>query len=48
MGKETFTSRKCRVPYRLNLRRNTTRHTVIKFTKIEDKANILKITREKQ
>ena len=35
-----------RVPGRINPRRNTLRHTVIKLTKIKDK--ILKATREKQ
>ena len=35
-----------RVPERINPRRNTLRHTVIKLTKIRDK--ILKATREKQ
>ena len=35
-----------RVPGRINPRRNTLRHTVIKVTKIRDK--ILKATREKR
>ena len=35
-----------RVPGRINPRRNTLRHTVIKLTKIRDK--ILKATREKR
>ena len=36
-----------RVPGRINLRRNTQRHIVIKLTKIKDKDKILKATREK-
>ena len=37
-----------RVPYRINPRRNTPRHIVIKMTKIKDKERILKAAREKQ
>ena len=37
-----------RVPGRVNPRRNTPRHTVIKLTKIKDRDKILKATREKQ
>ena len=36
-----------RVPERVNLRRNTRRHIVIKLTKIKYKDKILKATREK-
>ena len=36
-----------RVPGRINTRRNTSRHTVIKLTKIKDKEKLLKATREK-
>ena len=36
-----------RVPGRINPRRNTMRHIVIKLTKIKDKEKILKATREK-
>ena len=36
------------VQYRINPRRNTPRHIVIKLTKIKDKEKILKSTREKQ
>ena len=36
-----------RVLGRINLRRNTTRHIVIKMMKIKDKDKILKATREK-
>ena len=36
-----------RVPYRINTRRNTPRHILIKLTKIKDKEKILKATREK-
>ena len=35
------------VPYRINPRRNTQRHIVIKLTKIKDKEKALKVTREK-
>ena len=37
-----------RVPYRINPRRNTPRHTVIKLSKIKYKGKILKAAREKQ
>uniref|UniRef100_A0A8C9BNX8 L1 transposable element RRM domain-containing protein n=1 Tax=Phocoena sinus TaxID=42100 RepID=A0A8C9BNX8_PHOSS len=37
-----------RVPDRINPRRNTPRHTVIKLAKIKDKEQLLKSTREKQ
>ena len=37
-----------RAPGRINPRRNTPRHTVIKLIKIKDKDKILKETREKQ
>ena len=37
-----------RVPCRKNARRNTSRHIVIKLTKIKDKEKLLKATREKQ
>ena len=46
MGKETV-NKVHRVPDRINPRRNTPRHTVIKPTKIRDKDKILKATREK-
>ena len=49
MRKETLKSRKySRVPCRINPRRNTPRHILIKLTKIKDKEKILKATREKQ
>ena len=35
-----------RIPSRINPRRNTLRHTVIKLKKIKDKDKILKATRE--
>ena len=35
------------VPYRLNPRRNTLRHIVIKLAKIKDKEKLLKAAREK-
>ena len=37
-----------RVPYRINPRRNTPRHILIKLSKIKYKENILKAAREKQ
>ena len=37
-----------KVPSRINPRRNTPRHTIIKLTKIKDKDKILKTTREKR
>ena len=37
-----------RVPYRINPRRNTPRHKLIKLSKIKYKENILKAAREKQ
>ena len=50
MGKEIATQvqEAQRVPYRINPRRNTPRHIVIKSAKIKDKEKILKATREKQ
>ena len=48
MGKETVNQvqKAHRVPGRINPRRNTLRHIVIKVTKIRDKDKILKATRE--
>ena len=37
-----------RVPYRINPRRNTPRHVLIKLTKTKHKERILKAAREKQ
>ena len=37
-----------RVPYRINPRRNTPTHTLIKLTKTKQKERILKVAREKQ
>ena len=37
-----------RVPIRINTRRNTTRHILVKLTKIKHKEQILKAAREKQ
>ena len=50
MGKETATQvqEAQRVPGRINPRRNTLRHIVIKLTKIKDKEKLLKATREKR
>ena len=36
-----------RVPYRINPRRNTLRHIVIKLAKVKDKEELLKATSEK-
>ena len=50
MGKEIATQVQGlqRVPGRINPRRNTPRHIVIKLKKIKDKEKLLKATREKQ
>ena len=50
MEKETFNQIQevQRVPYRINPRRNTPRHILIKLTKIKYKERILKAVREKQ
>ena len=50
MGKEIATQIQevKRLPGRINPRRNTLRHIVIKLTKIKDKEKLLKATREKQ
>ena len=49
MGKEIATQVwKHRVPVRINPRRNTPRHIVIKLAKITDKEKVLKATREKR
>ena len=49
MGKEIATQvqEAQRVPYRINPRRNTLRHIVIKSAKIKDKEKLLKAAREK-
>ena len=41
MGKGIIKSRKCRVPYRVNPRRNTPRCILIKLSKIKFKEKIL-------
>ena len=46
--KQLIKSRKYRVPYRKNPRRNTPRHILIKLSKIKCKEKILKAAREKQ
>ena len=50
MGKEIITQvqETQRVPNRINPRRNTQRHILIKLTKIKHKEQILKAAREKQ
>ena len=50
MGKEIATQvqEAHKVPYRINPRRNTPRHIVIKLAKIKDKEKLLKAEREKQ
>ena len=49
MGKEIATQVReaQRVPYRINPRRHTPRHIVIKLAKIKDKEKLLKAAREK-
>ena len=50
MGKESLTQiqEAQQIPYRINPRRNTPKHILIKLTKIKDKEKILKVAREKQ
>ena len=50
MGKEIFNQvqEAQRVPSRINPRKSTPRHIVIKLTKIKDKDKLLKATREKR
>ena len=50
MGKEIATQvqEAQRVPYRINPRRHTPRHIVIKLAKIKDKEKLLKAAREKR
>ena len=50
MGKESFSQiqEAQRLPYKINPRRNTLRHILIKLTKIKDKEKILKAAREKK
>ena len=50
MGKEPLTQiqKAQRVPYKINPRRNTLRHILIKPPKIKDKEKILKAAREKK
>ena len=49
MGKEPLTQiQEARLPYKINPRRNTLRHILIKLTKIKYKEKILKAAREKK
>ena len=50
MGKESLTQSQegQRLPYKINPRRNTLRHILIKLTKIKDKEKMLKASREKK
>ena len=50
MGKEPVTriQEVQQVPYKINPRRNTPKHILIKLTKIKDKEKILKAAREKK
>ena len=50
MGKETViqVQEAQRVPYRINPRKNTPRHILIKLTKIKFKEKVLRAVREKQ
>ena len=43
-----FSAKRHRVPYRINPRRNTPRHILIKLTKTKHKHRILKAARDKQ
>ena len=48
MGKEPLTKiQEAQVPYKINPRRNTLRHILIKLTKIKDKGKILKAARKR-
>ena len=46
--KQSPRSRKHRVLYRVNSRRNTPRHIGVQLTEIKDQEKILEATREKQ
>ena len=50
MGKESCAQiqEAQQVPYKINPRRNTQKHILIKLTKIKDKEKILKAAREKK
>jgi len=50
MGKEidNLVQEVQRVPYRINPRRNTPRHILIKLTKIKHRERLLQAAREKQ
>ena len=50
MGKEPLTQiqEAQQVPYKINPRRNTQKHILIKLTKIKDKEKILKAAKEKK
>ena len=48
MGEEIVKQEAQRVPYRINPRRNTSRHILIKPTEIKHKERMLKSAREKQ
>ena len=50
MGKESLSQiqEAQQIPYKINPRRNTPRHILIKLTKIKDKEKILKAAREKK
>ena len=47
MGKEipTQVQEAQRVPYRINPRRNTLRHIIIKLAKVKDKEKLFKVAR---
>ena len=49
MGKESLTQiQKAQLPHKINPRRKTPKHILIKLTKIKDKEKILKAAREKK
>ena len=48
MEKEVVKSKRCRVPYRINPKKNMSRHILIKLTKTKHKERILKAAMKKQ
>ena len=48
MGKEIINPRSTEIPYRINPRRNTSRHILSKLTEVKHKERILKAARKKQ
>ena len=48
IGNSQLSPRRTKSPYRINPRRNTPRHILIKLTKTKHKERLLKASREKQ